>query len=212
MDELSAARVVFAQQQRADGNTAALHLLHPAVPVLDRAAFSGLDAAGVCALATIIRKLLVFLHVKELMFAHIQNYFLSDGNARERRCQSATDLFFAAVASLTSKCEDDCRKMITLSKPENRTWRHRGEEGGEQLTQYVIRHYHGKTESLEELAEIAVAFGMPLWRLRTWIQKRWRRLDAFLANEAEPPAWLPKGVPQGDVIEALQTGLPIVNV
>jgi hypothetical protein len=189
-----------------------LQLIHPNIPKFDKTSLLRFDEVGVCVQASVIRKLLMFLQIKEVLFTRLQNYILTEQGqfGSEHRCQMVTDAFFTSITSLTSKCVNDCRSLIAKCQPVGGCWRHRDVDRS-QLTHYVLHHYHDRTEELNELTLISTSLGLPVWRTRTWIEKRWTCLDNFIAGTEKSPGWLPKNVPIEEIMELLTTGKPSIN-
>jgi hypothetical protein len=183
-----------------------LFLLHPAVPPFDHTALAGLDEAGICDQVHVVRKLLMFLQIKELMFTALQNHIVMGKGQLdwEFDCQLATNAFFTAIQSLTTKCEEACRAILTKRQSTKGTWKHRRDRDTPEFTRYVIRHYRDR-ESPSELAAAAASLDLSVSYTRTWIEKRWARLDRFLASDGPMPRWVPKEMSRDDLISVLRT-------
>jgi hypothetical protein len=174
------------------------------LPQLDRSAFANYDATGVMGQGASLRKLTQYIHTKQYLFVLLQNFLATHSDASHGHL--AIHAFFESITNLTRKCEDQCKHTIRESLPERCPWKPSSSESNQQVSRYAIAHYHDRSEPEQEFTHLAEEVQMPTWRLRNWIQKKWKKLHDMLQTDGPAPKWVPKDITRGRLCELLQRG------
>jgi hypothetical protein len=172
---------------------------------IPRELFGKWSDLGLISKAMVIRKLLLYLHLREKLFAKMQdtiNEHAKDLN-RDQACQVVMDLFVDALNKLTTLFEQSYNVILHEFCQQDKIHRRTEKWKLDQLTTFVLENYRSRIKPPDTVAKLIKSLGISHKRIVDLVDKRWKRLDAFRKDHGILPKWIPSEMTNEELITIL---------